>query len=195
MTNSRVLKVKRNSNRSSSQPGPVFDAALRGVMEGDLLTATRLLGIPVTAPRGVPEVLPASFVYPVGTLHADLVLQVGPARLAHVEYQGRDLADIVVRMLGYRWVIMRKYPTAVLSQHVVIIGHGRVKPHVDPVMRQFWRVVNAIFLRIWIREHSWRARAWRRWRSWVVAVRRNVLRPLFGHARSSRTAVGRGPPS
>ena len=80
---------------TSKQPGPVYDSAVRGVMAGDPVAACRLLNIPITTPSGVPQILPTSF--PIATKSADLLLRVGPGRLAHVEYVRRATTDLVAR--------------------------------------------------------------------------------------------------
>jgi hypothetical protein len=73
---------------------------MRALMEGDPAAACRLLGVRA---EGVPVVLPS--VFPTHHLDVDLLLRVGPGRLAHVEYVRRASGDLVMRMLGYRWVL------------------------------------------------------------------------------------------
>ncbi len=57
-------------------------AILSGFCARDPAAVCDLLDIEITLPGGVPEILPNS--YPVTTLTADLLLRVGPNRLAHV---------------------------------------------------------------------------------------------------------------
>jgi hypothetical protein len=126
----------------STRPGPVYDTAMRGVIEGDPVAACRLLGIEVV---GQPQTLTTSF--PIVTLAADLLLRVGPARLAHVEYVRRATGDLVTRMLGYRWAISRDHPGDQLSQHIVVLGGGRVRGHDHPARTGFLLDLKILYLR------------------------------------------------
>jgi hypothetical protein len=103
----RYGRIEGEQNGPSSRPGPVYDAAMRGVIEADPGVICRLLEIPVGTPNGAPELLPASFPSPGQTLHADLVLRVGPDQLAHVEYERRPTGNLVARMHAYLGAIGR----------------------------------------------------------------------------------------
>lgn len=106
------------------------------------MAACRLLGVEVV---GEPVVLPSEF--PAWTKSVDLLLRVGPGRLAHVEYARRGERDLVARMMMYRCLIMRDYPDDVLGQHIIVLGGGRVEGHEDPVRTGFWLDLNVVYLR------------------------------------------------
>jgi hypothetical protein len=143
-----MTRQRSAQDRRSQRPGPVYDAAIRGVLEGDPVAACQLLGIPVTTASGLPEVLSASFTYPVGSLYADLVMRVGPGRLAHVEFERQLSAEeMVARMMGYRGVIQRRHRQEVLEQYLIVLGGGRVVEFIDPVLSWFWRRLGVVFLR------------------------------------------------
>jgi hypothetical protein len=131
----------RESGSVGGRKGPIFDTAMRGVMEADPGAVCWLLGVQV---EGSPQVLPA--VFPIGKLEVDLLLRVAVDQLVHVEYVRRVDADLVHRMLGYRSVISRDHPGR-LSQHVVVLGEGNVRGHEDPVGTGFWLDLNVIYLR------------------------------------------------
>jgi hypothetical protein len=135
-------KSRGESPAERTQPGPVYDAAMRGLMEGDPAAACRLLGVEVV---GEPKVLPS--VFSASSLTVDLLLRVAPGRLVHVEYVRAATRDLVTRMLGYRWVVMRDHPDDLLSQHVVVLGEGRVRGHDDPARTGFWLDLNVVYLR------------------------------------------------
>jgi hypothetical protein len=105
------------------QQGPIFDRAMRQVAEGDLTAFCSWLGVHTDGPV---ELRSGSF--PAGTMHADLLAQVTPGRLLHVEYQRITEPDLAVRMLGYRAQIMRRYPGLGVTQHVIVLGDGWLQP-------------------------------------------------------------------
>ncbi len=104
----------------------------------------RYLGL---AAEGPPEILPTSFASSGRTLTADLLLRTGPGRLVHLEYERRASAYLTIRMLGYRWAIMKRYRTDRLSQHVIVLGQGLIRGHDDPDQEGFMLVLNAVYLR------------------------------------------------
>ena len=118
MADSHPLPTEETSSSNDLQvdetyyPGPIYDAALRGVMEADPAATCRFLGIPFT---GVPELLPTEF--PAWKKAVDLLMRVDPEWLAHVEYARRGDRKLVVRMLEYRCLIMRDYPESEVVQH------------------------------------------------------------------------------
>ncbi|HST84303.1 MAG TPA: hypothetical protein VLL08_21380 [Kineosporiaceae bacterium] len=123
----------------------MFDTVMRGVFEGDPVAACGLLGIEITTTSGAPEVLPASF--PAVTKSADLLLRVGPGRLAHIEYARQATSDLVPRMLGYRSLIMLAHLGEQLTQYIVVLGGGRVRGHDDPTTQRFWLDLKVLYLR------------------------------------------------
>jgi hypothetical protein len=128
------------------QPGPVYDAVTRAVMESDPAAACRLLGIPITTPNGAPEVLPAKFPV-ISTRESDLVLRIGPNELAHVEYVRRVDDDLVPRMLDYRARIMLAHKDDTLRQYVLVLGEGTVRGHDEPAAKHFWLGLAVVYAR------------------------------------------------
>ena len=130
------------------RPGPVYDGAMRGVIEGDPVAVCRLLGIPISTKRGAPQLLSSSFGYPMGALYADAVIRVGLRRIVHLECERQLRADeMVARMLGYRGVIQRRHRKEVLSQYLIVLGGGRVVEFLDPVLSWFWGRLGVVFIR------------------------------------------------
>lgn len=123
----RRTAERRGTGAEPTRPGPVFDRAMRRVAEGDLPAFCEWLHVDLTGPV---QILSGSF--PAATLHADLLAQVGPGRLVHVEYMRTPPADLAVRMLGYRASIMRAHPGLQVSQYAIILGEGRVRSVDDP---------------------------------------------------------------
>jgi hypothetical protein len=140
-----MTKFWKAKKRRKHRPGPVYDTAMRGVFEGDPAAACDLLGIEITLPSGIPEILPTSF--PVTTKSADLLLRVGSDRLAHIEYARHATADLVPRMLGYRSLFMLAHHHDLLVQHVIVLGDGRVRGHDQPTTQRFWLDLNVVYLR------------------------------------------------
>ena len=136
-----------NPSELAKRPGPVYDRAMRGVVESDPAAVCRAFGIAVTTESGVPEVMSASFASPQEVKHTDALLRVGPDRLAHLEYQCRAANDLVARMWIYFGSIMRWYPEAQITQYVLVLGKGRVEDPSDDTKRSFWKSVVMIFLR------------------------------------------------
>jgi hypothetical protein len=120
----------------------VYDAALRKIVEGDLSAACSLLGMRVETH---PEVLTGAL--PTGTLAADLLLRVGAGRLVHVEYMRATASDLVPRMLIYRGLIMRAYPGESLSQHVIVLGDGRLRGYEEVAVHGFALDLRVLYLR------------------------------------------------
>jgi hypothetical protein len=118
---------RRAGDAEPTRPGPVFDRAMRRVAEGDLPAFCDWLGVDRV---GSAQILSGSF--PAATLHADLLVQVSPRGLMHVEYMRTPPADLAVRMIGYRASIMRAHPGVRISQHAIVLGEGRVRSADDP---------------------------------------------------------------
>jgi hypothetical protein len=128
-------------------PGPIYDAAMRGVVEGDPAAFCRLLDIAVSTGGGQPELLSASFASPERTLHADLLLRVGPTRLVHVEYERRPSVDLIARMFVYLLAILNHHSGAKVSQHVVVLGTREIREYPGTAVHVFWKSVSVCFLR------------------------------------------------
>jgi len=108
---------------SRTNPGPIYDNALRLLARHDLATICAWLGIPArpdTIDRG--EALPAA------TLHADLIAETAPGHLTHVEFVRAPGNDMTRRMLDHRARIMTLHPHHTLTQHVVVLAQGTVPP-------------------------------------------------------------------
>ena len=101
--------------------GPVYDNALRLLAVEDLVAVCRWLGIDAD-----PKSLRLSEALPAATQHADLITQIGPDRLVHVEFVRAPTPDLPLRMLEYRARIMRRETEAALTQHVVVLAQGTV---------------------------------------------------------------------
>ncbi len=124
------------------RPGPMYDAALRGMVEADPGAACRVLGIPAVGPVAL---LPTTF--PLFTLTADLLLETAPGVLAQVEYMRDVPTDLVVRMLGYRYAIMRTHPGHELVQYVVVLGSRTTTGRPRRSHRHFHLSLHMIYLR------------------------------------------------
>jgi hypothetical protein len=130
------------------RPGPVYDEAMKGLIEGDPVAVCRLLGIPISTKRAVPQLLSSSFGYPMGALYADAVIRVGVHRIVHLECERQLRAhEMVARMVGYRGVIQRRHRKEVLSQYLIVLGGGRVVEFIDPVLSWFWGCLGVVFMR------------------------------------------------
>ena len=125
-----------------NHPGPIFDDAIRTLAEADLPGLCQLLDLKVV---GEIEHLPSEF--PSWSKRADLLLRVGPRRLAHVEYAYRGDKTIVPQMLWYRCLIMRKFGQDVLDQYVVVLGSGKVRGHDDFEGKGFALKLGLVYLR------------------------------------------------
>jgi hypothetical protein len=126
----------------ATRPGPIYDAVMRGMFEADLPGACQLLGVPITVS---PQAINATF--PATTFSADLLARVGPNRLMHVEYVRKGSDELVPRMLIYRGLILRDHPKHVVSQHVIVLGEGRVQGHDDFAKHGFTMDLHVLYLR------------------------------------------------
>lgn len=106
------------------RPGPVYDTALRGLAQGDPVALLGLLGVPL---HGAVRSVAADLV--TVRREADLVAAVGDDLLCHVEYVRRPDRSLLPRLLVYRGLLMERHPGRRLTQHVVVLGGGRVVPH------------------------------------------------------------------
>jgi hypothetical protein len=103
------------------QRGPVHDNALRWLAVHDLVTLCRWIGVEADeASVRISESLPAT------TQYADLVIEVARGELAQVEFVTTVGPDLPVRMHEYRSRLMRREPGCSLTQHVLVLGRGKV---------------------------------------------------------------------
>lgn len=138
---------------SSSPPGlfHLYDVAMRSWAESNPAGVAGWLDPSVS---GVPAedfvmhptaLIESSLSVPL--MHADLMIGVGSQRLMHVEYETSPGSDLVPRMYDYRGRIMRRYPGRRLTQHVIVLGDGRVKGHDDLATHGFALDLNVVYLR------------------------------------------------
>ena len=132
----------RESEENDYRPGPVYDTVMKELFRGDPVGACRLLGVAVV---GQPKALPAGFT--LTTRDVDLLLEVGPGRLIHVEYARRATPELVARMLEYRGLIMKKYPGFHLRQFIVVLGEGTVTGFDDLELNDFALKLGLLYLR------------------------------------------------
>ena len=104
-------------------PGPVYDNGLRLLARRDLAAICGWLGVTAR-----PEAIDRGEALPAATLHADVIAQVGPGRLTHVEFVRAPEADMARRMLEYRARIMTLHPGYTLTQHVVVLDREPSRP-------------------------------------------------------------------
>jgi hypothetical protein len=121
--------------------GPIYDNALRLLTTTDLVAVCRWLGIAAD-----PESLRLSEALPAATLHADLITQVGPHHLAHVEFVRSAKPDLANRMLEYRARIMKREPSQTVTQHIVVLAEGTVARQLTDG-EQLTMDINVIYVR------------------------------------------------
>jgi len=64
----------------------------------------------------------------------------------HVEYETSPRNGLVTRMFNYRGRIMEQHPKAYLTQHILVLGNGRIRGH-DDVRNGFILDLRIIYLR------------------------------------------------
>jgi hypothetical protein len=144
MTDSRgstAPTTKPELTVQSGQPGPIYDRAMRSLVQSDPPTVCRLLGLPELSVQVQPSVLSNT------SLTADLILRLGPQRLANIEYVTTVRPGLVTQLLGYRFAIMRDYPDHELTQHVIVLGDGTVRGHDELTRWHFVLELHVLYLR------------------------------------------------
>lgn len=124
------------------QPGPVYDNALKWLAVADLVHVCAWLGIEADEQAiRVSESLP-------GVSHAaDLVVQLAPGRLAQVEFARTGSWDVFGRMVEYRGrMIRRQREPLELTQHVVVLGEGRIADSMVDA-QEFAMRIHPVYLR------------------------------------------------
>jgi hypothetical protein len=136
------LEAAPEIDSSIDQP---YDAMMRRWAERNLPTVAGWLDPTVAGlpPKAYVQ-RPATFALP--SIFADLLTTAGKNRLLHVEYETSPRPGLIVRMFNYRARIMTLYPRARLSQHVIVLGSGRVRGH-DDVKNGFILDVQVVYLR------------------------------------------------
>jgi hypothetical protein len=100
---------------TATAPGPVYDNSLRLLARRDLARVCGWLGLHTqAATMQLAESLPAA------THQVDLLAEIGPQRLTHVEFERIPRRDLAHRMLEYRPRIMNLYPGYRITQRVVV---------------------------------------------------------------------------
>jgi hypothetical protein len=123
-----------------STRGPVYDNALRRLVLTNLTAVCHWIG--VDAAQGAVRISEA---FPGRTHYADLLVDLGPDRLAHIEFVTTATADLGIRMLEYRARIMSQDSRS-LSQHVLVLGDGTAPSRVEDG-RQLRMTMNVVHLR------------------------------------------------
>jgi hypothetical protein len=124
----------------------VYDAAMRLWAESSLPEVAAWLDPALTGvPASMFQKKPTAFAAPV--VQADLLVQVGPQKLMHVEYESSPDKDLVRRMYDYRGRIMREYPGFRLTQYVIVLGTGTVEGYDDLERFGFLLDVRVVYLR------------------------------------------------
>jgi predicted transposase YdaD len=114
---------------TATAPGPIYDNALRLLARRDLVHVCHWLDLPTseTAIIHRAESLPAA------THYVDLIAEIAPQHLAHVEFVRSPDPAMTHRMLEYRARVMALHPRHRLTQRVVVLAHGTVTPELlDP---------------------------------------------------------------
>lgn len=142
MTSRHPPRAKSDPEARTDQP---YDAAMRRWAERNLPTVAGWLDPTVAglAPTAYVQ-RPATFTVP--NVVADLLITAGKNRLMHVEYETAPRKGLVTRMFNYRARIMTLYPQMRLTQHVLVLGNGRVRGH-DDVRNGFTLDLRVIHLR------------------------------------------------
>jgi hypothetical protein len=128
-----------------SEIDQLFDAAMRRWAEQNLATVVGWLDPSLSdLPPKAFRQRAATFAVP--TVTADLLSAAGQRRLLHVEYETSPRKSLVTRMFNYRARIMILHPNMLLTQHVIVLGNGRVHGH-DDVRNGFLLDLRVIYLR------------------------------------------------
>ncbi len=80
-------------------------------------------------------------------LHLDLIIAIGAERVMHVEYETRPRRGLADRMYDYRARLKREHPGRRLTQHVIVLGDGKVIGHDDYEANDFVLNLRPIYLR------------------------------------------------
>jgi hypothetical protein len=124
----------------------VYDAAVRlwaevAPAEVAAWLDLALAGVPPPTVRRRPARLAAPVV------EADLILEVGPRRLMHVEFETSPGPDLVQRMLDYRARLMYRYPGYQVTQYIVVLGAGVVTGYDELERLGFALDIKVVYLR------------------------------------------------
>jgi hypothetical protein len=145
MSNSGQVLADGERGDSDGGIGQEFDAAMRRWAEPNLAVVAGWLDSSVVGlGAGAFTRQAASFAVP--TIHADLLIMAGPSRLMHVEYETHPRKSLVSRMYNYRGRIMDLHPGTRLSQHIVVLGDGRVTGY-DDLNNGFVLDLHVVYLR------------------------------------------------
>ena len=107
--------------RALGAPGPIYDNAMRWLAADDLGAICDWLGVHAEAGAiRLSEALAGT------TRYVDLLIRPAPGRLTQVEFVRDAQADMGLRMLDYRARIMGEHRGVSVTQHVVILGRGKV---------------------------------------------------------------------
>jgi hypothetical protein len=135
----------QNQEEPDTEIDQPYDAAMRRWAERNLPPVAGWLDPTVAG------LAPSAFVQRVATfavpnVFADLLTTAGKNRLMHIEYETSPRKSLVPRMFNYRARIMTLYPKTRLTQHVIVLGNGRVRGH-DDVSNGFILDLRIVYLR------------------------------------------------
>src|SRR5690348_116416 len=115
----------RRRERKSYRPGPIYDRAVRTLVEDNPGAFCDWLEEPHDDHMAV---LPSTFVSE--SLRADFVAKLSADRLLHVEYIREPSRAMAVRMVAYLARLMRAHPGCSITQYALVLARGRL-PSVD----------------------------------------------------------------
>ena len=107
-----------------------YDAAMRHWAEQHVSTVAGWLD-PTVADLAPSAFQKQAATFAVPAITADLLTTAGKNRLMHIEYETSPRRGLIARMFNYRARIMMLYPRTRLTQHVIVLGNGRVRGHDD----------------------------------------------------------------
>jgi hypothetical protein len=125
----------------TNRQGPIYDRAMRTLIEDDLGAFCEWLGEPHEAEA---DLMSSSFT--AETMHADLVARVAPGRIVHAEYILQPNRAMTVRMVAYLARLLREYPDHSITQYAIVLDKGNL-PSVDDPRTGFTLGLRTLYLR------------------------------------------------
>jgi hypothetical protein len=125
--------------------GQPYDSVMRRWVQQNLATVIGWLD-PAAAGLARSAYAPQAATFALPTITADHLTLVGRNRLVHIEYETSPRKSLVPRLLNYRARIMTLYPKHRLTQHVIVLGDGRVRGH-DDESNGFTLTLHVVYLR------------------------------------------------
>jgi hypothetical protein len=134
------------SSSAGRTPTQLYDLSLRRLVESHLSSVAVWLD-PSLAGSSPAVFVRRSTALVLPVVYADLLIEAGPGRLMHVEYETEPRASLVARMFQYRARIMHQFPDRRLTQHVIVLGKGTVRGHDDLDAHGFALDLDVVYLR------------------------------------------------